>query len=89
MDRRLPALGALIMSEYQYYEFLAVDRPLTVAEQAEVREFSTRRRLGTALDTGNGTASGDSGLRDCWVTATGRSDVTELRGWRMEDLPRA
>jgi hypothetical protein len=25
------------MSEYQYYEFLAVDRPLTVAEQAEVR----------------------------------------------------
>jgi hypothetical protein len=37
MDRRLPALGALIMSEYQYYEFLAFDRPLTVAEQAEVR----------------------------------------------------
>jgi hypothetical protein len=25
------------MSEYQYYEFLAVDRPLTAAEQAEVR----------------------------------------------------
>jgi hypothetical protein len=23
------------MSEYQYYEFLAVDRPLTAAEQAE------------------------------------------------------
>src|ERR1017187_7528651 len=44
-DRRLPALGALIMSEYQYYEFLAVDRPLTVTEQAEVREFSTRARI--------------------------------------------
>jgi hypothetical protein len=33
------------MSEYQYYEFLAVDRPLTAAEQAEVREFSTRARI--------------------------------------------
>ncbi len=29
------------MSEYQYYEFLAVDRPLTEAEQDEVREFSS------------------------------------------------
>lgn len=28
------------MSEYQYYEFLALDRPLTEAEQDEVRGFS-------------------------------------------------
>ena len=28
------------MSEYQYYEFLALDRPLAEAEQDEVREFS-------------------------------------------------
>jgi hypothetical protein len=33
------------MSEYQYYEFLAVDRPLTAAEQAEVRALSTRARI--------------------------------------------
>jgi hypothetical protein len=33
------------MSEYQYYEFLAVDRPLTVSELAEVRELSTRARI--------------------------------------------
>jgi len=33
------------MSEYQYYEFLAIDRPLTAAEQAEVRELSTRARI--------------------------------------------
>jgi hypothetical protein len=33
------------MSEYQYYEFLAVDRPLTAAEQDEVREFSSRARI--------------------------------------------
>jgi hypothetical protein len=28
------------MSEYQYYEFLALDRPLTEAEQDEVGGFS-------------------------------------------------
>lgn len=33
------------MSEYQYFEFLAVDRPLTPAEQAEVRQLSTRARI--------------------------------------------
>lgn len=30
------------MSEYQYYEFQAVDRPLTKQEMAEVRDLSTR-----------------------------------------------
>ena len=30
------------MSEYQYYEFTAVDRPLTGREQAELRSLSTR-----------------------------------------------
>jgi hypothetical protein len=38
-------LGGPGMSEYQYYEFLAVDRPLTTAEQAEVRDLSTRARI--------------------------------------------
>jgi hypothetical protein len=33
------------MSEYQYYEFLAVDRPLTAEEQDEVREFSSSARI--------------------------------------------
>ena len=33
------------MSEYQYYEFLALDRPLTAAERAEVRQLSTRARI--------------------------------------------
>jgi hypothetical protein len=33
------------VSEYQYYEFLALDRPLTTAEQAEVRALSTRARI--------------------------------------------
>ena len=33
------------MSEYQYYEFLAIDRPLDTAEQSEVRALSTRARI--------------------------------------------
>jgi hypothetical protein len=30
------------MSEYQYYEFQALDRRLTAAEMARLRSFSTR-----------------------------------------------
>ena len=30
------------MSEYQYYEFQAIDRPLTTAEMQELRSYSTR-----------------------------------------------
>ncbi|WP_420127194.1 hypothetical protein [Longimicrobium sp.] len=33
------------MSEYQYYEFQAVDRPLTETELREVRAYSTRARI--------------------------------------------
>jgi len=33
------------MSEYQYYEFLALDRPLTQDEMAELRRLSTRAEI--------------------------------------------
>lgn len=33
------------MSEYQYYEFQAVDRPLTPVQQSELRALSTRARI--------------------------------------------
>ncbi|WP_066939827.1 hypothetical protein [Microtetraspora fusca] len=33
------------MSEYQYYEFLTIDRPLTDRQQAEVRALSTRAHI--------------------------------------------
>jgi hypothetical protein len=33
------------VSEYQYYEFLAIDRPLDEAEQTDVRSLSTRARI--------------------------------------------
>ncbi len=33
------------MSEYQYYEFAAIDRPLTAAEMARLRNVSTRGQI--------------------------------------------
>jgi hypothetical protein len=33
------------MSEYQYYEFLALDKPLTDKQRAELRELSTRAEI--------------------------------------------
>jgi hypothetical protein len=33
------------VSEYQYYEFVALDRPLTAAEVAELRSISTRAQI--------------------------------------------
>jgi hypothetical protein len=33
------------MSEYQYYEFLAIDRPLDEQQRAELRALSTRARI--------------------------------------------
>lgn len=36
------------MSEYQYYEFAAIDRPLTRAEMAELRAVSTRAEITAA-----------------------------------------
>jgi hypothetical protein len=33
------------MSEYQYYEFQAIDRPLNTKEQSELRAYSTRARI--------------------------------------------
>lgn len=33
------------MSEYQYYEFVAIDRPLTGAQQDELRKVSTRGEI--------------------------------------------
>ena len=33
------------MSEYQYYEFLAIDQPLTADETAELRALSTRATI--------------------------------------------
>lgn len=41
----VPVPGEWVVSEYQYYEFLAIDRPLDDDEQAAVRSLSTRARI--------------------------------------------
>lgn len=61
------------MSEYQYYEFLAVDRPLDERAQAEVRSLSTRARI-TATSFVNeyhwGDFSGNPGkMMECYYDA--------------------
>jgi hypothetical protein len=48
------------MSEYQYYEFRAVDRPLSRTEQDELRKISTRARI-TATSFVNHYEWGDFG----------------------------
>lgn len=39
------------MSEYQYYEFQAVDRPLGEADQKALRALSTRAQITTTSFT--------------------------------------
>ena len=36
------------MSGFQYYEFVAVDQPLTVKQQGELRALSTRARISSS-----------------------------------------
>ncbi len=33
------------MSEYHYYEFVAIDKPLTLTQMAELRSRSSRTRI--------------------------------------------
>ncbi len=55
------------MSEYQYYEFQAIDRPLTAREIEEVRSYSTRARI-TATSFVNEYSWGSfKGNEDVWM----------------------
>jgi hypothetical protein len=55
------------MSEYQYYEFQAIDGPLTEAEMAALRSFSTRARI-TPTSFVNEYHWGDfKGNADAWM----------------------
>jgi hypothetical protein len=55
------------MSEYQYYEFQAIDRPLTAAEMSELRSISTRARI-TPTSFVNEYSWGDfKGQPDLWM----------------------
>ena len=79
-----------VMSEYQYYEFLAVDRPLTTAEQAEVRQLLTRSGP-TATSFTNEYHWGDSKAARTSSWSVGTTRICTLRtgaltgacaGWR-------
>ena len=55
------------MSEYQYYEFQAIDRPLTDEQMRELRSFSSRARITAtsfAVDYSYGSFKGDE---DWWM----------------------
>ena len=55
------------MSEYQYYEFQAIDRPLTAKEMAELRSRSSRARI-TPTGFANDYAWGNfRGNEDAWM----------------------
>ncbi|MEA3365607.1 MAG: hypothetical protein U9Q79_08200 [Candidatus Hydrogenedentes bacterium] len=57
------------MSEYQYYEFQAIDRPLTDAQMKELRRFSSRAQI-TPTSFVNVYSWGDfKGDRDQWMKA--------------------
>ena len=55
------------MSEYQYFEFQAIDRPLSKKEMAELRSYSTRARI-TPTSFVNDYSWGDfKGDADVWM----------------------
>jgi hypothetical protein len=55
------------MSEYQYYEFRAIDRPLTTEEMAELRSYSTRARITPTSFTNDYAWGSFKGNADAWM----------------------
>lgn len=55
------------MSEYQYYEFQAIDRRLTTAEMDELRSFSTRARITPTSFVNDYQWGGFKGDEDAWM----------------------
>ena len=55
------------MSEYQYYEFQAVDRPLTDKEMKELRTYSTRARITSTSFVNDYSWGSFKGDEDKWM----------------------
>jgi hypothetical protein len=55
------------MSEYQYFEFRAIDRPLTVKEQSELRKYSTRARITATSFTNEYSWGNFKGNPNAWM----------------------
>jgi hypothetical protein len=57
------------MSEYQYYEFQAIDRPLTAKEMSELRSYSTRARITPTSFVNDYSYGSFKGNEDEWMDA--------------------
>ena len=55
------------MSEYQYFEFQAIDRPLNRNEMAELRSYSTRARITTTSFVNDYSWGDFKGDADVWM----------------------
>ncbi len=55
------------MSEYQYYEFQAIDRPLTAKDMEELRSYSTRARISPTSFVNDYAWGSFKGDEDAWM----------------------
>jgi len=55
------------MSEYQYYEFQAIDRPLTEKDMRELRSYSTRARITSTSFVNDYSWGNFKGDEDVWM----------------------
>jgi hypothetical protein len=56
-----------VVSEYQYFEFQAIDRPLNRNEMAELRSYSTRARITTTSFVNDYSWGDFKGDADVWM----------------------
>jgi len=86
-------MAAVAKSEYQYYEFQAIDRPLGEADRKALRDLSTRARINATSFTNAyewGDFKGDPGTA-CAQGAVDRAageDRIEGRVWRRTQCAR-
>jgi len=55
------------MSEFKYYEFQAIDRPLTRLEMAELSKYSTRARITPTSFVNDYQWGNFKGNQDAWM----------------------
>ena len=55
------------MSEYQYYEFLAVDRPLTQDQMRDLRTYSSRAQITPSSFVNVDNSGNFKGKPDKWI----------------------
>jgi len=74
-----------VMSEYQYYEFQAIDRPLTENEMIKLRSYSTRARITPTSFVNDYSWGRFKGDEDGWMDAYFDAFVY-LANWGTREL---